>query len=118
VVAVAGVFPVNDDAVLRLIPLTVLPAIVPLNVHPELQEYVPLTNSLPSANKFNVPDVVVPLTVPVTGTPPNVLPVTTLDWDEIEESGAESFRSYGSAALDAADPFTANAKTIETTRIP
>jgi len=118
VVAVDAVFPVNDDAVVRLMLLTVLPAIVPLNVHPELHVYVPLANSFPSADRLNVPEVAVPLTVPVTGTPPNVLPLVTLDVDEIELSGADSCRSYESAALEAANPETEHARTIETARIP
>jgi len=82
-----------DLEVLKVIPVTVFPAIVPLKVHAELQVYVPLANNLPSENRLTLPEAVVPLTVPVTGTPPKVLPAFTPTVLGSGPSGAESRRS-------------------------
>jgi len=82
-----------DLDVLRFTPVTVFPAIVPLKVHAALQLYVPLANNLPSANRLTLPKVLVPLTVPVTGNPPKVLPAFTPTVLGSGPSGAESRRS-------------------------
>ncbi len=82
---------VNPDLeTLKVMPVTVFPAIVPLNVHAALQVYVPLANNLPSVKRLRLPEVVVPLTVPVTGTPPKVLPALTPTVLGSGPSGAES----------------------------
>ena len=82
-----------DLEAVRVMPVTVLPAIVPLKVHAELQAYVPLANNLPFVSRLTLPEAVVPLTVPVTGTPPKVLPAFTPTVLGSGPSGAESRRS-------------------------
>ena len=106
---------VNPDLeALRVMPVTIFPAIVPLKAHAESQVYVPLANSLPSVKRLRLPDVLVPLTVPVTGTPPKVLPVLMPTVLGTAPSGAESRRSKGRAALDAAKPGTTSAERTAT----
>ena len=82
-----------DVEAVRVMPVTVLPAIVPLKVHAELQVYVPLANNLPSVNRLTFPEAVVPLTAPVPGTPPKVLPALTPTVRGSGPRGAESRRS-------------------------
>ncbi len=73
--------------------VTNLPARVPVRVHVEpLHAYVPVPNTCPDTVKVHLPEVV-PVKVPLTVRPPNVLPLM---------APLENVRLSGRAVLDAA----------------